>query len=522
MAIVRLKLLTILLIVTVFGAGCEIPDLTEFTKQSAEMTRGIRTGVKDTEGVIKTASERNDLFSDKSRSKFRQELKSYHEGLKPTLEALDGLDAYLDALNALAQAKKKSTENSKAVVNAVSGLITAVSGFTFAGPALNVATGLLKLETDFRITHDFKKRVNLASIIVEGGYKEKIGGDGKPVLDPKGKTILVKACAGDAEIEITTKAKEIKTRMTTAMQGLTDVELKELEPLTPEKKRTKLREWNKLDDAQVTELTKLEEAIDSYSCGVIDLIKFNVKDLKQINLEVSRLMLTNAKQKNITVLGFYQAIEATDRKVQRELETILNYRTLAARIRELEATDSDKQSIRDARLLLKSHATQLFTDDAQICNKISQELSQCGSACGTMQEFFDGDMTCEKCEEKFVATIDKIKKPEFDTSNGRIDPILEERAAKLYEQNTMFLEELKRITPAHSLVIADLKSITDKQNQLDKLHETSMSALDAWAKSHANLRVAVNTKKPLGVAQLASKVREIWSIINPTETTGGK
>ena len=111
MASVRLKLLTILLIVTVFGAGCEIPDLTEFTKQSAEMTRGIRTGVKDTEGVIKTASERNDLFSDKSRSKFRQELKSYHEGLKPTLEALDGLDAYLDALNALAQAQKKSTEN---------------------------------------------------------------------------------------------------------------------------------------------------------------------------------------------------------------------------------------------------------------------------------------------------------------------------------------------------------------------------------------------------------------------------
>ena len=37
---------------------------------------------------------------------------------------------------------------------------------------------------------------------------------------------------------------------------------------------------------------------------------------------------------------------------------------------------------------------------------------------------------------------------------------------------------------------------------------------DAWAETHANLRVAVNTKKPLTAAKLASKVKEIWAIIN--------
>src|SRR6185436_19582696 len=127
---------------------------------------------------------------------------------------------------------------------------------------------------------------------------------------------------------------------------------------------------------------------------------------------------------------------------------------------------------------------ELFKDDAQLRIKISDELHECKTACGRMQEFFDKDLLCLTCEATAVELLDNISKSEFDTTNGRIDPILENRAAKLYEQNSMYLEELKRITAAHTLVIADLKSITDKQDQLDKLHETSMSALDAWAKSH--------------------------------------
>ena len=104
----RVKLLTILLIVTVLAAGCEIPDLTEFTKQSAEMTRGIRTGVKDTEGLIKSASERDDLYAPATRTELKKQLVAYRAAIKPTVEALDGLDSYLGALNALSQSNKKS------------------------------------------------------------------------------------------------------------------------------------------------------------------------------------------------------------------------------------------------------------------------------------------------------------------------------------------------------------------------------------------------------------------------------
>jgi len=505
----RLKLLSILLITTILCAGCEVPDLTEFTAQSAEMTRGIRTGVKDTEKVIKTASDRNDLFSDKVRAQLRQSLKDYREALKPTGEALDALDAYLEALNALAQANKKSAENSKAVVNAVSGLVTAASGLTFAGPALNVAAGLLTLAEQFRTTRDFKKRVNLAAQIVEGGYNEKV--------DANGKTIFVKACTGDAEARITGEADTIKSLVAKAMVGMSEDQLKELQPLSPHDRRKKLQAFGRIGADKVEQIVAAENVIASFSCGVIDLIKFNVKDLKQINLSVSITMFDNAREKNRTVLGFYNALESTDRAIQHELETILNYKTLTAFVRELEATKPDPDSILVGKISLKHHVDDLFAADAQLRNDVTLAMSQCGPGCGNMQKFLEFDL-CDTCRKPFAAIVDGISKPQFDTSNGHIEAVLDERAAKLYEQNTKYVEELKRITPAHSVVISELKSISEKQEKLDQLLDASASALDTWATSHANLRVAVNTRKPLGVAQLASKVREIWSIINPSQT----
>jgi soluble cytochrome b562 len=510
----RLKLIPILLITAILCAGCDIPDLSEFTKQSAEMTRGIRKGVKDTESVIKTASESTDLFSAATRTRLKKDLKDYRSGMKPTVEALDALDSYLEALNALAQANKKSEENSRAAVNAVTNLVTAVSGLTFASSAVNVASGLVTLAEQFRTSRDFKKRVNLAAVIVEGAYKPKLDSSQNPVLDENGKQILVKACTGKAEEEITVAAGRIKKLVDAAMNGLSDPELKELEPLTPHERREKLKTLNKLSNAQYDQITNAESTIGSFGCGVIDLIKFNVKDLKEINLAISERMLSNAREKNRTVLGFYDSIEKTDRRIQHELETLLNYKTQVVFIKELEATGGSPTNILDAKIVLKTHADDLFVSDAQLKNDIVQALTDCGAACGNFQGFLDFDL-CDTCRDPFVVVINGISKPNFDRSNGHIEKVLEDRAAVLSDQNSKYLDELKRITPAHSLVIAELLSMDQKQDQLDQLLGASISALDTWAKTHANLRVAVNTKKPLGVAQLASKVREIWSIIDP-------
>ena len=518
----RPHLLAIVLIVAIFSAACEVPDISEFTKQSAEMTRGIRTGVKDTDSVIKTASERSDLFSDKVRGQLRKDLKDYRSGMKPTLESLDALDAYLESLNALAQANKKSGENAKGAVDAVTNLVTAVSGLTFASSAVNVATGLTTLAEQFRTAKAFKKRVNLAALIVEGGFNPKLDPDGNPVVDDNGEPIMVKACSAKVEDAITQQAGTIKKLVAAAMDGLNDDQRKQLEQLSRSQKRNKLHEWGKINDAQRAQIAAAETVINNAKCGVIDLIRFNVRDLKEINLAVSGTMLDNARDKNRTVLGFYQSLDATDRRIQRELRTILDYKILVSSISELEATGASASSITKSKILLKDHAVGLFVDDAQLKNDIATALTACGAGCGRMQEFFDFDLCdTDVCKNNFIGVLTGITKPQFDRSNGEIDRVLESRAASLYEQNTKYIEELKRITPAHSAVIGELKAMAQKQDQLDQLLDTSVSALDAWAKSHANLRVAVNTKKPLSVSQLASKVREIWSIISPTQEQSG-
>ncbi len=89
------RLLALLIIVSVFFTACEVPDISRFTEQSSEMTRGIRKGVKDTEILLRTASERNDLYSAETIIKIKADLRDYRKAMKPTVAALDALDAYL-------------------------------------------------------------------------------------------------------------------------------------------------------------------------------------------------------------------------------------------------------------------------------------------------------------------------------------------------------------------------------------------------------------------------------------------
>jgi len=506
----------LILIVAMFCSACDVPDISEFTKQSAEMTRGIRKGSKDTEGLIKTASARADLYSAATRAKLKTDLKDYQNGIKPTVASLDALDAYLEALNALAQANKKSEENSSAVVASVTNLVTAISGLTFASSAVNVATGLLTLAEEFRTSRDFKKRVNLAAEIVEGRYVEKRNAAGQIVLDAKGKPVMVKACTGQAEESVTRSGKEIKELFADILTRahLTEIQLNTLKPMTPGEKRNQLRAWGKMTGAEHQTIRTAESEIASWGCGVIDFIKFNINDLKEINLALSESMFTNASRNNKTVLGFYKSIEASDKRVQRELEAILNYEGLVSLIRELEATDGSPEAIEEMKLRLKTQLDALFIMDGDLRNSVTRAIAGCGQSCGRMRWFVDYVM-CDECKPHMVAILNNISKAQFDRGNGFIEEVLAKRAVVLDDRNVKFLDDLKRITPSHSAVVSELDAIQDKQNDLDALLDSSMSALDTWAETHANLRVALNTRKPLTVAKLTSKVREIWSIIEP-------
>lgn len=529
------KLVATLLTVALLLTGCEVPDISKFTEQSAEMTRGIRSGVKETEGRLRVASERKDLYSEESIEAFEQHLKEYRAAVKPTAAALDALDGYLEALNALARSNEKSGENAAAAVKSVSDLVNAVSGFTFAGEVVNISTGIATLLNQFKTSRDFKKRVTLAAEIVEGVHPVT-DANGKQLKDESGMPVFTRNCTDAAGERIFLQAKNIKELAGPARKVVTDKEaaqLKalpsddarrkqliawkkitkeqdaELKRLTPEERRRKLWDWKHLDDEQYASIARSEAAIQQLGCGVIDFLKFNIRDLREINNHLSTSLFDNVREKHQTLLDYHDGIVRADQRVQRELKTILAYKDQAAFIRESEATGAAPADILLMKLKLREYLTDIFIMDGPLRNTVVGAIKECGAGCGRMLEYVG---KCLKCREE---VLPNTSAEQFHTGNGHIESAFEARAAELGEQNAGYLEELDKIAPSRAAVVAELDALKAKHTQLDALLDSSLSALDAWAETHANLRVAVNKKKQLTVAKLAGKVRELWAIVNP-------
>ena len=514
------KLIAILVVSSLFLTACEVPDISKFTEQSSEMTRGIRKGIKDTESLLKAAAERDDLYSDTTIAEIQAKTKDYQKAMKPTVAALDALDSYLEALNALAQANKKSGENARAVVTSVGNLVNAATGFTISGSVLNIATGLVTLAEQFRTAKDFKKRVTLAAEIVEGIRPDK---------DAEGKLIFRRNCTADANAPIIAASKIIRKTAEDALNKtpLTKKQSQTLNGLSPAEKWSFLRSEGVLDKGQFETITAATSIIDTYHCGVIDFIKFNVEDLREINDAVAQDMYRNAREKNRVVLGFYESIVANDRAVQNELDRILNVKALIPVINQYVNNGADTRAIETKRTL-KNTLDSLFILDPDVDTAVTDAVTNCGvkngaKNCGEMlaliQLRIDPNHCDADCRKALLAAMnDAIKKTDraqFERSMSLILGIIDDKAKSLSAQNKLYLEELARIKPSYDAVNTELNTIKNKQTQLDSLLESSLTALDAWAETHANLRVAVQTKKPLTAAKLASKVRELWGIINP-------
>lgn len=541
------KVVPVFLIISILFTACDVPDISEFTTQSAEMTRGIRKGVKDTEALIKTASDRDDLYSEPTRKEIKKQLKKYQTAVKPTLNALDGLDGYLGALNALSQANKKSEENSKAVVNSVSSLVTAVSGFTFASEVINVASGVLTLAEQFRTARSFKKRVNLASEIVEGRQIEKTE-DFTINGEVKQRTVIIKTCdekAGDRIVTLSRNAQKIinpileslsdkekkelaelpadqQLQRLRAMKRVNDEEMAILKTLSPEEKRKKLVEWGRLSSEQNGVIVATEMTINAFGCGVIDFLKFNIMDLKVINEAVSQSIIDNIKDKNATVIKLDDKIDVRRKDIRNNLDSNQDVINLITRINEYVAVGTSSALILDRKVRLKTNLDDAFTRDSVVKDAIIQGIRDCGADCGAtlealnMQTPLDCDANCVNGLKEIFRN--RINQAQFDKSTAIIIKVLNVRNGELDDEDKKLKNRIELLTPDLNSVTADYKSFERKRNDLDALFNTSLSALDTWAETHANLRVAVNTKQPLSVSKLVSKVREIWEIVNPSES----
>ncbi len=484
------RIVPVLLIVSILLTACDVPDISKFTEQSAEMTRGIRKGVRDTEGVFKSLSIRDDLYSSVQLAQVKTKLTEYQKAVKPTLKALDSLDGYLEALNALAQANKKSEVNSGAVVNSVTGLVDAVAGIKLAGTAVNIATGLLTLAEQFRTAKVFKERVNIASKIVEGEYVEKQDSTGQIVLDSNGKPVFVKACTDKTKGEI-------------------DLILK---------------------DGGANK----EKRVADKKCGVIDFIKFNIEELKIINTTTSSLLYTGFRSKNSVVISLHKQLNENNANLENEKEGIINFLNLFTIVKEdYDNNLTNPEAIGRRIRLLKDEIDKISALDAKLSSDIISAVrsSNCGGQCNKARQLIDTNLNSfpevlqlDECKEAanaglqicqfYTNVVEKIDSNQFVAVTSIIAPKIEKRNKELSARIDLNNADLLRITPTYNQVMAEVKLIKDRQQQLDLLLDASTNALDAWTDSHANLRVVVNTKKPLTVSRLVSKVREIWEIID--------
>ena len=516
------KLIPIVLIASLFLTACDVPDISKFSEQSTEMTRGIRKGVKGNESLIKAASERDDLYSSRTIAKLKENLNKYQSAVKPTVAALDALDAYLEALNALSQANKKSGENASATITSITNLVTAVTGFTVGGSTVNIATGLVTLVEQFRTAKDFKKRVTLAAEIVEGVHPV-IDENGKPKKDKDGRVIFVSTCTEDAREPITNAGATIRRISEPILKNLSESQVKQLKEVPSDKKWETLNSWGEFKAGEFGEIQNAERTVNKYGCGVIDFLKFNILDLKGINNTVSQSLVDSIREKDTTVFGLHDNLVKSRSDIRDKLENIQVAKNLVPVINEYVALNADSETIITRKLRFKRTLDNLFLLDPPLKVTITDAIEKCGNTnCGMMLDALKKEATLATCD---TACVDALKKgfrdiphAQFDRSAAIILPLLDIRRAELSREDEKYESDLKRLAPDYNDVTAELASIKNKRNQLDALLDSSASALDAWSEAHANLRVAVNTKKPLTVARLAAKVKEIWGIINPATT----
>jgi hypothetical protein len=449
------------LTLSILFTACDVPDISEFTTTSSEMTRAIRKGFSETSALLNSASK-NELFDDTIKDEFSAKHKDFNKASKPTIKVLEGIDSYLEALNALAASNKKSGENAKAVVDSVGSLVSLVTGSALPSVVGKASTWLITEFNKFQTFQSFEDRVKSVSVIMEGQ------------TDSSGK----KKC--------------------------TDEKLAGIENSTT------------LSDAEKARL------FNGLGCGVIDILKQNLRDLQGINNNVSETLHTRTFAKNKITIDYNNSLNTNDLRIQKELSNILIYKDLYAKLNELQRAVNLEFDLFKANLentyRRKIQAAPNNTEKERLRREKEQKIRQRQSEINRESDKAAEYRSEIKSTLELIISLDQtLSALQNETDSLIIITRLEAREKELLDKTKLYTADLQRISPAYSRATAELEQIRTKQKQLNELLETGIDALDAWADTHANLRISLKTKKTLTVSRLLSKVREMWEILKPSE-----
>ena len=451
------KRIALFLAITLFLSACgEIPDISKFAEASGAMTSVIRKGVTQTDELMGAAVAEPTLL--KAQDDLTASRANFRAAVKPTLITLDAIDGYLDALQAIAVAHKKSAEHSEALVSAVGNVVTAATG---------LVTGTAGLQLP-------RVALNIGEFVVEHYERLRLEKDFKKRVN------LV------AEI----------------MEGEKDAE---------------------------------GEVVHE---GVIDLLKYNLIALKDINRKVSSAMLTSIEKRDKVITQYHDQIKKNDHRVQLVLAGILEYKNIIT-----DATGFSAQTNQELDLNL-----------AILRNEYDSKLAAAPNQVERDRLVIERNKKIEDLRKQAEEKIESRKKREKSQLNSQfafltmedagLAPLkakvdqagdaclgsdqelcrraiiiegLEQREASLLVQTNALTADLQRINPAYIEAIGYANKVNERREALDALLDKSLSALDAWADTHAKLRMTLNTRQPLITTRLISVVREMLDIIKPEE-----
>lgn len=525
------KLVSLILIVTVLFTACDVPDISKFTEASAEMTRGIRQGVNETGSVLETLAS-SDFASNEAKISIQKSSENYSETVKPTLKALDSLDAYLEALNALALANKKSKDNATALVTSVGNLVTTVSGLQIPETAMKLGTVAVTLFNQFQTAKDFKKRVTLVELIVNGASSNAE----KPCTVENATQTTQKLRDSIDRLYPQVKAERIRLEMRANISRETDIDAEiirlkkaiedttnrieqtpppaNIDTLKAQKRRDTdklaelrgvLKNIQKVYDEKINKLNEKEREIwlkevGTNFCGVIDILKLNMAELKNIQNGALNKLRKDVIVKNNILIKFHNEIISNDQAVQKKISLILGYKKQREALENYIRWGESADNIADLKETINATLADIKTADDTIepsiniaFNKLTAECNQAGNCPNT---------EADREKRRQSATV----------------IVLENRETDLMAENSRLIAELNRIKPLYTDVMNEMTRIKNKQKELNSLFDSSIDALDIWGQTHSNLRVAVNSKQPLTVSRLISKTKEIWEILKPEET----
>lgn len=527
------KVIPIIWIVSILFTACKIPDISQFTEASAEMTLAIRRSVSETDKILEDASKRDDLFGEETES-IQNSLLRYREATTPTLKTLKGLDAYLEALNSLATAQKNSQENAQAAVTSIANLAAEVNVIKIPETAIKFGTGLLALAEVLRTERDFKKRVILTERIVNGGSSDS----SKPcdantfeLMESKTRQYLdglqntgTKKAREDIEAKLEIEIRKLddkiktltveKTKIETQLEQIRDEALirdlnnskakinNDITALNKDKKSAQEKAERKKDDLYNNAFVKLSEdqrdqldkVVGSNSCGVIDLLKINVKYLRKIYNSVAINLYDKTFKKNVVLISYHDNVVLNDTRVQEELDNILQYEQKVLEISEYQNTvdlglvQRSNDEITNKQNAIKTQLNSVYILNRSLQVKIKDKCQQ--------------DNACKAETQDTEPNHQKIIKDE-----------VEDRQKFLLSLNKQYTDDLQRIDQAYTKIMADLKQIRDKHQQMLKAFDGSLEALDTWGETHSNLRDSLTAKKPFTAARLFSDVRFIFETL---------